>query len=183
MCWRTPFWSGHKDPGPKRTAARNDRHSSRFDATVVRKKHRPRQLLWAGAAGADLVRSDILDCHTDVATDEVREASRARAPDSPVPGEDRDIRTARTDEERCASGPPSSSEHKDVRTARPDEECDFYFLQQIRSVERSVREVVEGEGPYISRQIVAMSSRRCSSLSGSTSCWVSLITTLESFSG
>lgn len=32
----------------------------------------------------------------------------------------------------------------------------FYFLQQIRSVERSVREVVEGEGQYISRQIVAI---------------------------
>jgi hypothetical protein len=59
----------------------------------------------------------------------------------------------------------------------------FYFLQQMRSVERSVREVVEGEGPYISRQIVAMSSRRCSSVSGSTSCRVTLITALESISG
>lgn len=77
----------------------------------------------------------------------------------------------------------SGGEHKEVRTARPDEECDFYFLRQMRSVERSVREVVEGEGPYISRQIVAMSSRRCSSVSGSTSCRVSLITTLESISG
>jgi hypothetical protein len=58
----------------------------------------------------------------------------------------------------------------------------FYFLQPMRSVVRSVREVVEGEGPYISRQIVAMSSRRCSSLSGSTSCRVTLITPLESIS-
>jgi hypothetical protein len=31
LCSRTPFWSGHKDPGPKRTAARNDRHSSPFE--------------------------------------------------------------------------------------------------------------------------------------------------------
>ena len=59
----------------------------------------------------------------------------------------------------------------------------LYFLQQMRSVERSVREIVEGEGPYISCQIVAMSSRRCSSVSGSTSCGVTLITTLESMSG
>jgi hypothetical protein len=60
---------------------------------------------------------------------------------------------------------------------------DFYFLQQMRSVERSVREVVEGEGPYISRQIVAMSSRRRSSVSGSTSCRVPLIMAPESISG
>jgi len=51
---------------------------------------------------------------------------------------------------------------------------DFYFLLPMRLVERSVREVVEGEGPYISRQIVAMSSRRCASVSGSTSCRVTL---------
>jgi hypothetical protein len=38
-------------------------------------------------------------CHMEVVTDEVREASRARAPDSPVPGEQRDVRTARPDEE------------------------------------------------------------------------------------
>jgi hypothetical protein len=37
-------------------------------------------------------------CHMEVATDEVREASRARAPDSPVPGEHRDMRTARPTE-------------------------------------------------------------------------------------
>jgi hypothetical protein len=38
-------------------------------------------------------------CHMEVATDEVREASRARAPDSPSPGEHRDMRTARPDGE------------------------------------------------------------------------------------
>jgi hypothetical protein len=39
------------------------------------------------------------NCHKEVATDEVREASRARAPDSPMPGEYIDARTARPDEE------------------------------------------------------------------------------------
>ena len=38
-------------------------------------------------------------CHMEVATDEVREASRSRASDSPSPGEDGDVRTAWPDEE------------------------------------------------------------------------------------
>jgi hypothetical protein len=47
-------------------------------------------------------------CDTDVATDSnasrprVRKASRARAPDSPVPGEDMDVRMARPDGEAPA---------------------------------------------------------------------------------
>jgi hypothetical protein len=36
------------------------------------------------------------------ASPEIREASRARAPDSPSPGEYTDVRTARPDEERVA---------------------------------------------------------------------------------
>lgn len=39
------------------------------------------------------------NCHKEVATDEIREASRARAPNSPMPGEYMDVRTARPDEE------------------------------------------------------------------------------------
>jgi Circularly permutated YpsA SLOG family len=37
-------------------------------------------------------------CHREVATDEVREVSQSHASDSPVPGEDLDVRTARPDE-------------------------------------------------------------------------------------
>src|ERR1700674_5705000 len=91
-------------------------------------------------------------------------------------------------EERAIQCVESEIAERSGRTARPtnntrpDEEY-FYFLQPMRSVERSVGEVVGGDGPYISRQIVAMSARRCSSVRGSTSCRVSLITTLESISG
>jgi hypothetical protein len=45
--------------------------------------------------------SEVVACHTDVATDEVRKASRARAPDSPAQGEYRNVRTARPDEEQA----------------------------------------------------------------------------------
>src|SRR5258707_846777 len=37
----------------------------------------------------------VINCDKDVATDGVRKASRSRAFDSPVPGENRDMRTAR----------------------------------------------------------------------------------------
>jgi hypothetical protein len=46
-----------------------------------------RQIRAALAVGADVISSSILDCHTDVATDEVREASQSHAFDSPMPGE------------------------------------------------------------------------------------------------
>jgi hypothetical protein len=52
------------------------------------------------AVGADVISSSILDCHTDVATDEVREASQSHAFDSPVPGECRSTNSS-ADEEAC----------------------------------------------------------------------------------
>ena len=45
-------------------------------------------------------------CHTEVATAEGREVSRARAPDSPVPGECVDARTPGETEKSPVTKPP-----------------------------------------------------------------------------
>ena len=49
--------------------------------------------------------NDVHHCHTEAATDGAREASQSRASDSPVPGEHRDVRTARPDEEHRSPVP------------------------------------------------------------------------------
>ena len=74
-------------------------------------------------------------CHTDVATDGVRKASRARAPDSPSPGEgmgeggclfDEISNLVEPTERRYRDVPAGRSEagcrSVAARTARPDEE-------------------------------------------------------------
>jgi len=50
-------------------------------------------------------RDSSANCHTDVAADGVREASRARAPDSPSPGEGRVSRMRRTPLQDVVAGP------------------------------------------------------------------------------
>jgi hypothetical protein len=123
-----------------------------------------------------------------------QEADWSHASVPPSSSEHKDLGTAQPTKKDHAC--PTHRRRVSIgKSEQPDRHCrryfcrlvrstgDFYFLQQMRSVERSGREVVEGEAPYISVQIVAMSSRRCSSVSGSTSCRISLITTLESVSG
>jgi hypothetical protein len=60
-------------------------------------------------------------CYMDVATDrsassrKIRKASRDRAPNSPMSGEHKDMRTARPDGEDHASGPALSSEARKAK--------------------------------------------------------------------
>jgi hypothetical protein len=64
-------------------------------------------------------------CHTEVATDEVRDASRTRAPDSPVPGEYKGEQHAREQQHRrcwLVRSETMDDESVEVRTTRQDGE-------------------------------------------------------------